>query len=121
GGGREAVVVGGTRLERAAGRVGGRGTGACRAPKRIVARPQHRSARAASVRLPGPVSIATLVLVQETCSQAVHLSNLPRWGIGLAPLPPSAIMVSAAVRRFVTVCAVIRLVGPLAAQGVQAP
>src|SRR5881227_2312109 len=30
-------------------------------------------------------------------------------------------MVSAAVRRFVTVCAVIRLVGPLAAQGVQAP
>jgi len=30
-------------------------------------------------------------------------------------------MVSAAVRRFVTVCAVIRLVGPLAGQGVQAP
>src|SRR3979490_3117401 len=42
-------------------------------------------------------------------------------GLGHPAPPPSAVMVSAAIRRFLVACALVQVAEPLAAQGVQAP
>src|SRR6267143_3029732 len=94
------------------------GLGGMRAPKRVVARPQQRRSRAASLRAAG---------TGEYCNIGVRAGSVLPSGasarrFGAPQPPPSAIMLSAAGRRFTyAVCVVIGLTEPLASQGVQAP